>query len=76
MISRDISDKRKSYHEMKIILDGHMYISDESGQKVKATKGDVFYFPKGATITFSTDDYGLAFYVSLAPQFNTRSEYR
>ena len=53
------------YHEMKIILDGSFTISDETGQKVKATKGDVFYFPKGATITFETEDFGLAFYVSV-----------
>ena len=50
------------YHEMKIILEGHFYISDETGKEVKATKGDVFYFPAGCTITFKTDDYGLAFY--------------
>lgn len=47
---------------MKIIVDGHFYISDETGQKVKAEKGDVFYFPKGSKITFETDDFGLAFY--------------
>lgn len=50
------------YHEMKIILDGHFYISDETGKEVKATKGDVFYFPTGSKITFKTDDFGLAFY--------------
>lgn len=50
------------YHEMKIIVDGHFYISDETGQKVKAEKGDVFYFPNGSKITFETDDFGLAFY--------------
>lgn len=32
-----------TYHEMKIIVDGEFDISDESGQKVHATKGDVFY---------------------------------
>lgn len=47
---------------MKIILEGHFNISDETGKSVHATKGDVFYFPKGAKITFTTDDYGLAFY--------------
>lgn len=51
-----------TYDEMKIILDGHFYIEDESGRKVKATKGDVFHFPKGSTITFTTDDFGLGFY--------------
>lgn len=51
-----------TYHEMKIILEGSFDISDETGKKVHATKGDVFYFPKGSRITFETDDYGLAFY--------------
>ncbi|KAI9817435.1 MAG: hypothetical protein M1827_001045 [Pycnora praestabilis] len=53
-----------TYHEMKIIVEGEFIIEDESGQKVTAGPGDVFYFPKGAKITFSTNDYGLAFYVS------------
>ena len=48
---------------MKIILDGEMVISDESGQTVHAKKGDLFYFPKGSKITFATETGGLAFYV-------------
>jgi hypothetical protein len=52
-----------TYDEMKIIVEGKFEIADETGQKVTATPGDVFYFPKGATITFTTDDYGLAFFV-------------
>ncbi|KAL9111089.1 MAG: hypothetical protein Q9187_007977, partial [Circinaria calcarea] len=51
-----------TYHEMKIILDGEFDISDETGQKVHATKGDVFYFPKGAKIKFETKTFGLGFY--------------
>ncbi|KAF2237756.1 putative ethanolamine utilization protein [Viridothelium virens] len=51
-----------TYHEMKIILEGSFDISDEAGNKVHAVSGDVFYFPKGAKITFTTEDYGLAFY--------------
>ena len=50
------------YDEMKIILEGSFEISDETGKKVTATKGDVFYFQKGDKITFTTEDYGLAFY--------------
>ncbi|KAF9884483.1 hypothetical protein FE257_001744 [Aspergillus nanangensis] len=50
------------YDEMKIILEGEYEIADETGQKVTATPGDVFYFPKGSTITFTTPSYGLAFY--------------
>lgn len=52
-----------TYDEMKIILEGEYTISDGEGQSVTATKGDVFFFPKGSTITFTTPDYGLAFYV-------------
>lgn len=50
------------YDEMKVILEGDYTISDETGQSVTAKPGDVFYFPAGATITFTTTDYGLAFY--------------
>ncbi|TVY19362.1 hypothetical protein LARI1_G003441 [Lachnellula arida] len=52
-----------TYHEMKIIVDGEFTISDETGQKVHAVKGDVFYFPKGSKITFSTESFGLGFFV-------------
>ncbi|KAI9737884.1 MAG: hypothetical protein M1834_009254 [Cirrosporium novae-zelandiae] len=51
------------YDEMKVILEGEIDIQDETGQKVHATPGDVFWFPKGAKITFTTPSYGLAFYV-------------
>ncbi|GAB1206661.1 hypothetical protein APSETT445_005355 [Aspergillus pseudonomiae] len=52
------------YHfdETKIILEGEFEISDETGQKVTAGPGDVFYFPKGSKITFTTPSYGLAFF--------------
>lgn len=52
-----------TYHEMKIIVDGSFDITDETGKKVHATKGDVLYFPKGSNITFTTDDFGLGFFV-------------
>jgi len=54
---------RYTYDEIKIILEGHFYIKDETGKEVKAEKGDVFLFPKGSRIIFRTDDYGLAFFV-------------
>ena len=47
---------------MKIIVEGDFEIEDETGQKVKAGKGDVFYFPEGAKITFRTVGGGYAFY--------------
>jgi uncharacterized cupin superfamily protein len=51
-----------TYDEMKIIVDGDFEISDESGQSVKAGKGDVFFFPKGSVITFKTEKGGLGFF--------------
>ena len=51
-----------TYHEMKFIVDGHFTIEDETGQKIKAKAGDLLYFPKGTSITFSTDDFGLGFF--------------
>jgi len=41
-----------TYHEMKIIVSGSFDISDETGKKVHAVAGDVFYFPKGAKVRF------------------------
>jgi uncharacterized cupin superfamily protein len=35
---------------MKIIVDGSFDIEDETGKKVHAVAGDVFYFPKGAKV--------------------------
>ncbi len=37
---------------MKIIVEGEFDIEDETGQKVHAVAGDVFYFPKGAKSRF------------------------
>ncbi|KAL3460611.1 RmlC-like cupin domain-containing protein [Aspergillus heterothallicus] len=51
-----------TYDEMKIIVEGEFEIADETGQKVTAVPGDVFHFPKGSKITFTTPSYGLAFY--------------
>ena len=51
-----------TYREMKFIVDGSFIIEDETGQKVTAKPGDLFYFPKGTSITFSTSDFGLGFF--------------
>ncbi|KAF2830075.1 hypothetical protein CC86DRAFT_367951 [Ophiobolus disseminans] len=56
-------DYTYSYDEVKIIVEGHFYIKDETEREVKAEKGDVFLFPKGSRIIFRTEDYGLAFFV-------------
>ena len=51
-----------TYNEIKIVLEGEFNIKDSSGMEVIATPGDLLYFPKGSTITFSTPDYGLGFF--------------
>ncbi|KAK9467066.1 RmlC-like cupin domain-containing protein [Lipomyces arxii] len=56
-----------TYDEMKIILEGHFTMEDETGYKVDAVPGDSFYFKKGCTITFTSPDYGLAFFVGRRP---------
>lgn len=48
---------------MKIVLEGDYTITDATGQTTTAKPGDVVYFPKGSSITFSTKKGGLAFYV-------------
>ena len=52
-----------TYHEIKLIVDGEFRISDDTGQTVEATQGDLFYFPAGSTITFSTPEVGLGYFV-------------
>lgn len=51
-----------TYDEMKFVVDGEFTISDESGVKVDAVKGDVFYFSKGSVITFETKSFGIGFF--------------
>ena len=52
-----------TYHEIKLIVDGEFHISDDTGQTVEATRGDLFYFPEGSTITFSTPEFGRGYFV-------------
>ncbi|OGM47989.1 hypothetical protein ABOM_002703 [Aspergillus bombycis] len=51
--------------EMKLITEGEFQISDETGQTVIAKPGDVFYFPRGTKATYTTESYGVGFYVRL-----------
>lgn len=54
-----------TYDEMKIVLEGNFRMEDETGRVVEAKPGDTFLFPAGTTITFSSTDYGLAYFVGL-----------
>jgi ethanolamine utilization protein EutQ (cupin superfamily) len=47
---------------MKIIMEGEIWITDETGTTVKAVVGDVLYFEKGSEITFDSPDYGIGFF--------------
>ncbi|KAJ5711144.1 ethanolamine utilization protein EutQ [Penicillium malachiteum] len=51
------------FDEMKIILRGEFHISDTTGQEIVARPGDILYIPNGSTLTFTTPDTGLAYYV-------------
>lgn len=52
-----------SYDECKIMLEGEMTLSEEGGETVTLTPGDVVYFDSGTKITFSSNSSGKAFYV-------------
>lgn len=47
------------YDDIKLVVSGSITFSDGK-QTVEGKKGDVLFFPKGATITFSTKSSGLA----------------
>ncbi|CAM9016590.1 unnamed protein product [Wickerhamomyces anomalus] len=40
------------YEYEYVIKADHFYVSDETGQKIDAKEGDIFYFKKGVTIKF------------------------
>ena len=48
------------YDEAKIIIKGEMTV-DDGTTKVKAVPGDILFFPKGSTITFSSETQGTGF---------------
>ena len=47
---------------MKFIVDGTLIIEDETGQKRTGYVGDLFYFTKGTTVTFSIPNFGVGFF--------------
>ncbi|KAH6975660.1 hypothetical protein EDB80DRAFT_883616 [Ilyonectria destructans] len=57
-----------TYFEVKLVVEGDLIVSDGTGQRVQAVVGDVLYFPKGATITFESENGGCAFYVGQRAQ--------
>ncbi len=55
-------DYSYTYEEMKFIVDGEFIITDETGARQHAKKGDVFYFRRGSKIRFETPSFGLGFF--------------
>ena len=51
------------YDEFKIMLNGEMTLAEQGGETVALKPGDVVFFEKGTTITFSSKSSGLVFYV-------------
>merc|ERR1719230_799209 len=51
-----------TYEEFKYILEGEFHLTDGTGQKVVARKGDLMHFPKGSQITFATPELGFGLY--------------
>ncbi|KAL4902021.1 hypothetical protein BDW74DRAFT_181179 [Aspergillus multicolor] len=48
------------YDEFGVVIEGEFNFRDETGNAATVTAGDIFFFPRGSTITFSSDSYGLA----------------
>lgn len=56
------------YNETLIVLEGTFEMVDGAGSKTEAKKGDVYFFPAGSMVTFSTQQEGLAFYTVQRPK--------
>lgn len=48
------------YDEVVVVIENEMTFRDESGQTATVKAGDTFFFPRGSTITFSSESYGVA----------------
>ncbi|PYI31148.1 hypothetical protein BP00DRAFT_436244 [Aspergillus indologenus CBS 114.80] len=49
-----------TYDEVGVVIEGEINLRDETGQTARVRPGDTFFFPRGSTITFSSDSYGVA----------------
>ncbi|WP_211461711.1 cupin domain-containing protein [Collimonas silvisoli] len=52
------------FDEFKLVLEGDMTVTDESGKVYELTAGDLIQFSAGAKVSFSSRSSGLAFYVA------------
>ena len=56
-------DYTYGYDEFKFVLDGEITIAEKGGDTVTLTPGDVIFFEKGTSVTFSTPSSGTVFFV-------------
>lgn len=52
------------FDEFKLVLEGEMTVTEESGAVHELKSGDLIQFSSGTTVTFSSRSTGLAFYVA------------
>ncbi|OKP14738.1 hypothetical protein PENSUB_11496 [Penicillium subrubescens] len=48
------------YDEVGVVIEGKITFKDATEQTAIVKAEDTFFFPRGSTITFSTDSYGVA----------------
>ncbi|GLI73740.1 hypothetical protein PoHVEF18_001961 [Penicillium ochrochloron] len=58
--SPESTPPKYEYDEVGVVIEGEMTFKDETGQTATVKAGDTFFFPRGSTITFWTDSYGVA----------------
>lgn len=52
------------FDEFKLVLEGEMTVTEESGNVYELKAGDLIQFSAGAKVNFSSHSSGLAFYVA------------
>jgi ethanolamine utilization protein EutQ (cupin superfamily) len=52
------------FDEFKLVLEGEMTVTEESGNVYELKAGDLIQFSAGAKVKFSSHSSGLAFYVA------------
>lgn len=52
------------FDEFKLVLDGEMTVTEETGEVHALKAGDLIQFSAGTKVSFSSNSSGLAFYVA------------
>ncbi|KAE8361864.1 hypothetical protein BDV27DRAFT_147466 [Aspergillus caelatus] len=51
---------RYDYDEIGVVIEGEITLKDATGHTETVRRGDTFMIPRGSTITFSSNTYGVA----------------